>query len=83
MGQEWRHSASGASDPWFVAQTRENEMDADEFHAERVAANGAVESALQHRLRAGTYIPVAERQKAAHVSRGLASALTILQGAVA
>ena len=58
-------------------------MGADEIDVKLVVANGSVESALRHLLRAWTRMPVAEGHVAAHPRRRIDSALRTLQGAIA
>lgn len=62
---------------------KENEVGADEIDVELVVANGSVESALRHLLRAFTHMPVAEGHMAAYPRRHIDSALRTLQGAIA
>ena len=66
-----------------MARTKENEMGADEIDMELVVANGSVESALRHLLRAWTRMPVAEGHMATHPRRHIDSALRTLQEAIA
>ena len=58
-------------------------MGADEIDVDLVVANGFVESALRHLLRAWTHIPVAERHMATRPRRHIDSALKTPQGAIA